>query len=88
MKHSKKYFIAASIVVVLFFINAFTPVDVLGCFTRGLVAFIIAVVSGITAIVTAIISIRKRLVNDPSGTLWILLTLVLAVPLIALMYLA
>ena len=88
MKISFKIFLVPLVIIVMFFINAFTPVEVLGCYTRGMVAFIIAVVSGIAAIVTAIVSIRKRIVNDPSSIQSISMTLILSIPLIALLYLA
>jgi hypothetical protein len=73
---------------ILFFANAFIPVDVLGCSLRGWVAFTIAMVSGIAAIVTGIISIKKRIVGDNSATMWIILTLILCVPVAALVFLA
>ena len=85
MKHSKLYFSTALIIIILFFANALTPVEVLGCFTRGLVAFILALISGIAALVTGVIAIKKRFVKDPAGTQWILLTLILTIPLIALL---
>lgn len=88
MNQSVKIYAIPAAIVILFFINAFTPVEVLGCFTRGLVAFTIAMISGIAAFVTAIIAIKKGYAKDPAGTQWILLTLILAIPSIALLYLA
>lgn len=88
MKTRSNLFIIPSAIIVLFFANALTPEHVLGCYTRGLLALIIASISGITAIVAAITAVKKRLANDPSGKQWILLTIFLSVPLIALLYLA
>lgn len=88
MKNSKKYFGVAAILTILFFINAATPVEVLGCYTRGLIAAIIGLVCGLAAIASAIISLKKRMDKDPSDKQWILLTLVLSIPLVALIFLA
>ena len=88
MKTKSDLFIIPSAIIVLFFANAFTPAEVLGCYTRGLLALIIASVSGIAAIYAGIIAVKKRLKNDPSGTQWILLTILLSVPLVALIYFA
>ena len=82
----RKYYIIAVITVILFFVNALIPEEVLGCFTRGLVAFIIAVISGIAGIITAIVSIKKRLGNDPTSIQWIIATLIFTIPLVALMF--
>jgi hypothetical protein len=87
MKTHSNLFIIPSAIIVLFFANAFTPVDVFGCYTRGLLAIILASVSGIAAIVAGINALKKRLINDPSFKNWILLTLLLSVPLISLLYL-
>lgn len=87
MKTSTNLFIIPSAIIVLFFANALTPADVLGCYTRGLLAVIIASVSGIAAIVAGTTAVKKHLINDPSVKHWILLTLLLSVPLISLLYL-
>ena len=88
MKNSKKYFGAAVILAMLFFINAATPVEVLGCYTRGMVAAIIGLVCGFAAIACVSIALKKRMDKDPSDKKWILLSLVLAIPLVALIILA
>ena len=88
MKTHSNVYIIPSAIIVLFFANAFTPAEVLGCYMRGLLAIIIASVSGIAAIVAGITAVKKRLIKDPSATHWILLTLLLSVPLFALLYLA
>jgi hypothetical protein len=88
MKHRNIYFGSAIVIIVLFFINAFTPVEVLGCFYRGLVATILALASGIAGIITGIVAIKKRVSKDPSGNLWMLLTLTLTIPVAALVIMA
>jgi hypothetical protein len=88
MKTHSNLFIIPSAIIVLFFANAFTPAEVLGYYTRGLLALIIASVSGVAAAAAAITAVKKRKLNDPSLKNWILLTLLLSVPLIALFYFA
>ena len=88
MKNSKIYFGAAAILTIVFFINAVTPVQVLGYYTRGLIAFIIGLICGFAAIFSASISIKKRMDKDPFDKRWILLTVFFAIPLVALIILA
>ncbi len=45
-----RHAIAPAIMPVIFFAVALTPVDLLGCKTRGLVAFSIAFVSGLAGL--------------------------------------
>ena len=88
MKNLKIYFGAAVILAILFFINAATPVDIIGCYTRGLVTAIIGLICGLAAVACATIAFKKRMDKDPSDEQWILLSLVLAIPLVALIFLA
>ena len=76
------------IILILFFANAFTPVEVLGCFTRGLVALIITLISGILALVSIIIGIKGKSANDKNFYWWLITTIILTVPVIALIILA
>ena len=48
------------ILSVLFFINAALPITVLGSANRGLVAFAIALISGLVALATVIIALKQR----------------------------
>ena len=45
----------------LFFAVALSPVDLLGCRTRGLIAFSLAFVSGLAAMGTAVVAMKGRL---------------------------
>ena len=46
------------IMPVFFFVVASTPVEVLGCFTRGLIAMPIAFISGLAALGAMIIGLK------------------------------
>ncbi|MBU0479847.1 MAG: hypothetical protein KKG47_01975 [Proteobacteria bacterium] len=63
-----------------FFSVAFTPVEVLGCRTRGLIAISIALLAGLAGICTAIKSLTLRFRSQPDSHFWILSTLILALP--------
>jgi len=72
----------------IFFRVAFTPVDVLGCRTRGLLALIIALLSGLAALSAAVIGMKGRLRSDRNALWWLLSALVLTIPVIAMIILA
>lgn len=77
-----------AIVCLLFFAVVRTPVSVLGCANRGLIATAIALFSGAGAIVSIIRS-KNTLQTDPEKSRWWLMTtLILAVPLVGLVILA
>ena len=77
---------------VLFFVVALTPVEVLGCFMRGLIAMLIALISGLAAFVTVIIGAKGgakgRVRNDKNSIWWVMSTLILVIPVIAMIILA
>lgn len=75
------------IMTVLFFINAAVPATVLGCANRGWVALGIAFCSGIAALVTVGIALKGRISGEPESHWWALSTVVLTIPLIALLIL-
>jgi hypothetical protein len=73
---------------VLFFIVASTPVEVLGCFLRGLIALLIALASGLAALGAALIGVKGRVRHDRNSILWVISTLILVIPVIAMIILA
>ena len=72
----------------IFFRVAFTPVEVLGCRNRGLLALMIALLSGLVALSAAAIGIKRRLRSDGNALWWLLSALVLTIPVIAMIILA
>jgi hypothetical protein len=72
----------------LFFSVAATPVEMLGCRTRGLLAFAIALVSVLAGLAAAVMAIKGRLKGESHLPWWIGSALILASPAIALLFLA
>jgi hypothetical protein len=71
-----------------FFLVASTPVQVLGCFNRGLMAVTIAMISVIVGLIFAIKGRLGRRRGDPNAHWWALSALILAIPPVALLVLA
>jgi len=71
-----------------FAIDVATPVEVLGCRNRGLIAVSIAFVAILVALCTVIVALFLRIRKDPKSVWWIATTLVLMAPAILLILLA
>jgi hypothetical protein len=87
MKHAVYHIIIPAIMPVLFLIIAATPVEVLGCRTRGLIVLAIVLVSGLAALGPVMIGARRRM-KAVDSVLWLGSTLILVAPVIALLILA
>ena len=74
--------------VAAFFVIALMPVEVLGCFMRGLIALVIAFVSGLAALGAAIIGAKERVHGDKNAMWWVISTLILVIPVIAMLIMA
>ena len=72
----------------IFFRVAFTPVEVLGCRNRGLLALMIALLSGLAALSAAAIGMKGKMRGDRDALWWMLSVLVLTIPVIAMIILA
>ncbi|MBP1696747.1 MAG: hypothetical protein H6Q41_1935 [Deltaproteobacteria bacterium] len=88
MKRIVNHIIVPAMMTVLFFAVALTPVEVLGCFLRGLIAMLIALISGLAALVAVTIGAKGRVRHDKNSIWWVLSTLILVIPVIALIILA
>lgn len=75
-------------VPLLFFAIALTPVDVLGCRTRGLLALTVSLGSGFAAVGLAIRGVMARIRGQELSAWRILTMLVLTVPVVAMLLLA
>ncbi len=64
----------------LFLVVATTPVEVLGCLMRGLVAVSIAFVSVLAGLGAAVAGVRGRMREDPDANWWATSALILALP--------
>jgi hypothetical protein len=65
-----------------------TPIHVLGCRTRGLLAFIIAFVCVLAALGASVMGAKGRMKGDPSAKWWLASTVILAIPAVAFIILA
>jgi len=76
------------IMPILFFAVALSPVDLLGCRTRGLIALAIAFVSGLAGVGASGMALKGRVKGEAGSERWIFTALILAIPVIALLVLA
>jgi hypothetical protein len=74
--------------LVAFFRVAATPVEILGCRTRGFVALMIALVSGLAALGTAIMGAKGKRRRDTHAIWWVSSSIILVIPVIAFLILA
>jgi len=88
MRHIVYHILIPAALTVAFFIIALMPVEVLGCRTRGLIAVLIAFVSGLVALGTAVMGVKEKARGDTNTAWWITSTLILMIPVIALIVLA
>jgi hypothetical protein len=77
-----------AILPALFFLVASTPVEVLGCFTRGLLALLIAFTGLIGGLAAAINAGKQKGARNPKATWWVVTALFLSIPAAALIFLA
>ena len=82
------YLVMPVIMPVAFFLVVTTPIGVLGCRLRGLLALIIALICGISSLATAFLGLKERKSTDIHSFWWVLSSLVLSVPVIFLIILA
>jgi len=71
-----------------FFAVAFTPVQVIGCRNRGLLALTIAFMSGFAALAAMIRSRRESGRGPAAQVWWIISALIMTVPVVALLIMA
>ena len=88
MKRIVYHVILPTLMPVLCFVVASTPVEVLGCLVRGLIALLIAFISGLAALGAAIIGTKGRVRHDKNAIWWVTNTLVLVIPVIAMIIMA
>lgn len=88
MKRIVYHIIIPSIMPAFFFVVASIPVEVLGCRTRGLIALLIALLSGLAALGAAIMGVKNRIRGDFYSVWWVASSLILTVPVIAIIILA
>lgn len=75
-------------VPIAFFLVALSPVQLLGCRNRGLLALAIAFASVLAGLYTAVRAANLRRRGDPEAQWWLATTLILIIAPIALLILA
>jgi hypothetical protein len=88
MTNFQRHIVLPALAPLLFFAVAATPVHVLGCRTRGLLALIIAFVSVLAGLFASIMGAKTRMKHDPSTRWWLASAVILVIPPIALLILA
>ncbi len=88
MKRIVYHVIIPTVMAAAFFTVALMPVEALGCFMRGLIALLIAFVSGLAALGATIIGAKGRASGDKNAIWWVTSTLILVIPVIAMIVMA
>jgi hypothetical protein len=88
MKRKAYHAVIPAIMPAVFFLIVATPVETLGCFTRGLLASVVALASGLAALGTAVMGVRGQSRSDVYAAWWVNSTLILTIPVVALLILA
>ena len=83
-----RHILLPSFAPVLFLVVATTPVDVLGCRNRGLLAIAIAFLSILAGLGSAVAGVRGRMQGEPAANWRATSALVLAVPAVLLILFA
>lgn len=88
MTRTFRHVVLPALAPAAFFLVASTPVEVLGCFNRGLTALAIAMASVIGGLIFAIKGGLGRRRGDPLAHWWAISALILAIPPAAMLVLA
>ena len=79
-----RHVVIPAIMPAVFFSVAFTPVAVLGCRNRGLMALLVALASGLWALGAAVVAARGRARGDANSFWWVISSIVLTIPVVAM----
>jgi hypothetical protein len=83
-----RHVLLPAVAPLLFLVVATTPVDVLGCVARGLLAVAIAFLSVLAGLVSAFIGARGRRQGNADANWWATSALILAMPAVLLILFA
>lgn len=83
-----RHIVIPAMMPVVFFSVALSPVTMLGCRNRGLVALLVALASGVSAVAAAVAGARGRMRGDAEAFWWVVSSLVLTVPVVAMLAMA
>ena len=88
MNRFTRHIMLPVILPLLFFAVGLSPVDLLGCRNRGLLALAISFISGLLALGAAFMGIKGRTQNNSGSYWWVISALILAIPVIGMILLA
>jgi len=88
MKSTLRHLILPVLFPVAFFLVAATPVEVLGCRNRGLLALLIAFLSVLAGLASAVRAVQGRRRGEADSKFWAASALILAIAPVALLFLA
>jgi hypothetical protein len=80
MQRLVRHVLIPAVVPIAFLIVWATPVEVMGCFNRGLAAVVIALAGCLAGLGAAIMALMGRVRQDPKSFWWIASALILAIP--------
>lgn len=83
-----RHIVIPAIMPAVFFSVAFTPVAVLGCRNRGLLALLVALASGCWALGAAVAGAKGRARGDANAFWWVISSIVLTIPVVAMLVMA
>ncbi len=82
MKKIIKHIMIPAMASIIFFAVAALPVELLGCYNRGLIAAIVALAAGVLGIVAAVKAVKGKIRGEANSSLWITSALIFAIPAI------
>jgi len=82
MQKITKHIMIPAMVAVIFFAIAALPVELLGCYNRGLIAAFVAMAAGVLGIVAAVRALTGKMRGDTNSSLWMASALIFAIPTI------
>jgi len=88
MRRTFRHIVLPALAPAVFFLVAATPVEVIGCFNRGLTALAVALVGVVAGLIFAVKCGRSRRRGEPDAHWWALSALILAIPAVGLIILA
>ena len=88
MRRVISHVIIPFLIAAVFFAIAVTPVEVLGCRTRGLLALGVSLSSGLAGLGTGVMGLKKRVRGETDAVWWIASTAILTIPVIGMIILA
>ncbi len=88
MSRALYHVVLPAVVPLVFFAVAATPVDLLGCRGRGLLALLIALIGVFASLGAVILGLIRKMKRDPNAAWWIASGLILAIPAVFVVLIA